>query len=66
MTENNANQLETDATSTVPRILYIDNVRIYLTILLVVHHIAVGYGGSGDWGIRERYVFAMGDLLPKN
>ncbi len=35
------------------RILYIDNLRLYLISLVVLHHVAVGYGGSGDWPIRE-------------
>ncbi len=34
------------------RMLFIDNIRIFLTILVILHHLAVTYGGSGDW-----YVF---------
>ncbi|MHA2290506.1 MAG: hypothetical protein ACXABG_17100 [Promethearchaeota archaeon] len=29
------------------RIFYMDNIRVYLTILVVLHHLAVGYGGAG-------------------
>ncbi|MBU2512011.1 acyltransferase family protein [bacterium] len=36
------------------RLFYIDNIRIFLTILVVLHHTAIGYGGSGDWIIIER------------
>jgi hypothetical protein len=36
-----------------PRLLYIDNIRILLTILVIMHHLALGYGGSGDWPYRE-------------
>jgi glucans biosynthesis protein C len=42
-----------NTTTKVARLFYIDNVRIFLTLLVVVHHIAVGYGGGGDWGIKE-------------
>jgi hypothetical protein len=36
-----------------PRLLYIDNLRILLTILVIMHHLAIGYGGPGDWPYRE-------------
>jgi len=35
------------------RIFYIDNLRIYLTILVILHHIAMAYGGSGGWFVNE-------------
>jgi len=35
------------------RIFYIDNLRIYLTILVILHHISMGYGGSGGWFVNE-------------
>jgi glucan biosynthesis protein C len=31
-----------------PRLLYIDNLRILLTILVILHHLAIGYGGPGN------------------
>ena len=31
------------------RQLYLDNLRIYLTILVILHHASLTYGGSGDW-----------------
>jgi glucans biosynthesis protein C len=31
------------------RAYYIDNLRILLTLLVVVHHTAIGYGASGGW-----------------
>jgi len=37
-----------------PRLLYIDNLRILLTILVILHHLAIGYGGMGDWPYREQ------------
>lgn len=35
------------------RIFYIDNLRIYLTILVILHHIAMAFGGSGAWFVNE-------------
>ena len=32
-----------------PRLLYIDNLRILLTILVIMHHFAIGYGGPGGF-----------------
>jgi glucan biosynthesis protein C len=31
-----------------PRLFYIDNLRVLLTILVILHHLAIGYGASGD------------------
>ena len=31
-----------------PRLFYIDNIRILLTILVILHHLAIGYGAPGD------------------
>lgn len=39
--------------SSVKRMFYADNIRIYLTILVILHHVAVAYGGAGDWPIKE-------------
>lgn len=36
-----------------PRLLYIDNLRILLTVLVVMHHFAIGYGGPGGFFYRE-------------
>lgn len=35
------------------RLAYIDNLRVYLTILVILHHTAIVYGGSGDWPVKE-------------
>ena len=35
------------------RILFIDNLRIYLTILVVLHHLMIIYSGSGGWIYHE-------------
>jgi len=42
-----------ERTSSVTRMFYVDNIRIYLTILVIFHHAAVAYGGSGGWPIKE-------------
>ena len=35
------------------RLFYLDNLRIYLTILVILHHTAIAYGGAGDWAIID-------------
>lgn len=35
------------------RTLYLDRIRVGLTVLVVLHHVAIVYGGSGDWYWRE-------------
>jgi glucan biosynthesis protein C len=35
------------------RLGYIDNLRILLSILVILHHLAIGYGASGDWYYNE-------------
>jgi len=35
------------------RMFYLDNLRIYLTILVILHHATLAYGGNGDWGIKD-------------
>jgi hypothetical protein len=32
---------------------YIDNIRIYLTILVILHHLAIAYEGSDLWPLTE-------------
>jgi len=36
-----------------PRLLYIDNLRILMTILVIMHHFAIGYGGPGGFWYWE-------------
>lgn len=43
--------------------MYIDNIRIFLTILVVLHHIAIGYGGAGDWIIVETPTDAISPIV---
>jgi glucan biosynthesis protein C len=35
------------------RLFYLDNFRIYLTVLVVLHHAALAYGGAGNWAVRD-------------
>ena len=36
------------------RLLFMDNLRVFLTILVVLHHLAITYGASGSWFYLER------------
>lgn len=40
-------------TKTKTRALYIDNLRIFLIALVVLHHLAITYGGPGGWFYNE-------------
>ena len=40
--------------STKPRMLYIDNVRIVLISMVVLLHLAITYGATGDWWYNEK------------
>ena len=35
------------------RLLFVDNVRIFLTFLVVMHHTLITYGGSGGWYFKD-------------
>ncbi|NIO68901.1 MAG: acyltransferase family protein [Anaerolineae bacterium] len=45
----------TEQTSAKPRtrLFYLDNLRIYLTILVILHHAALAYGGMGNWDVKD-------------
>jgi glucans biosynthesis protein C len=51
------------AARTGARFAYIDNLRIYLTLLVVLHHAAIAYGGAGDWAIRDRITDEISPIL---
>ncbi len=38
-----------------PRIFYVDNLRIFLTALVVLHHFAITYGAPGGWFYNESH-----------
>jgi Acyltransferase family len=40
-------------TKAATRITYIDSIRIFLTILVVLHHLSIIYTGSGSWTYTE-------------
>ena len=35
------------------RLIYVDNIRIYLTVLAILHSAAVAYGGAFDWSLND-------------
>ena len=35
------------------RLFHLDNLRIFLTILVILHHASIAYGGAGDWMIQD-------------
>jgi len=38
---------------TTSRLFFIDDIRVYLTILVLLHHLMITYAGSGDWYYTE-------------
>jgi surface polysaccharide O-acyltransferase-like enzyme len=45
------------------RLYHLDNLRIYLTILVILHHNALAYGGSGAWGIKDPGVDEISPII---
>jgi len=37
----------------VSRLSYLDNLRIYLTVLVILHHSSIAFGGGGDWPVKD-------------
>ena len=35
------------------RLLFIDNIRVFLTILVILHHLMITYAGNGGWIYKE-------------
>jgi peptidoglycan/LPS O-acetylase OafA/YrhL len=35
------------------RLFHLDNLRVFLTILVIVHHASIAYGGGGDWAVSD-------------
>jgi peptidoglycan/LPS O-acetylase OafA/YrhL len=46
-----------------PRIFYIDNLRIFLIALVVLHHLAITYGAPGGWFYNES-VAEFPEIIP--
>ncbi|MCL3779025.1 hypothetical protein EMN47_01360 [Prolixibacteraceae bacterium JC049] len=45
------------------RIFFIDNLRVFLTLLVVAHHWAIANGAPGDWYYTENHLHEIGSLL---
>jgi len=45
------------------RTSYLDNLRIYLTILVILHHASLAYGGSGGWAIHDVVTDELSPIL---
>ena len=39
--------------STPKRLFHLDNLRVFLTILVIAHHASIAYGGAGDWAVSD-------------
>jgi glucan biosynthesis protein C len=35
------------------RLLFVDNIRVFLTILVILHHLMITYAGTGSWIYNE-------------
>jgi len=47
----------------IKRFFYLDNLRIYLTILVILHHAALAYGGIGGWAIHDEITDEISPIL---
>jgi hypothetical protein len=45
------------------RMLFVDNLRVFLTVLVVLHHLAITYGASGGWAYVERPTTELTEIL---
>jgi glucans biosynthesis protein C len=45
------------------RLIFIDNLKLHLIILVILHHIAVAYGGSGSWPLKEKATDSISPIL---
>lgn len=45
------------------RTSYLDNLRIYLTVLVILHHASLAYGGSGGWAIHDLVTDEISPIL---
>lgn len=45
------------------RMYYLDNIRIFLTILVIFHHTAIAYGGAGSWAISDPPTDAISPIV---
>jgi glucan biosynthesis protein C len=40
-------------TRAITRLLFVDNIRVFLTILVLLHHLMITYAGTGSWYYNE-------------
>jgi glucans biosynthesis protein C len=45
------------------RLLFVDNIRVFLTVLVIMHHLTVTYAGTGNWYYMEGRQDAVVDGL---
>ncbi len=45
------------------RLLFVDNIRVFLTILVILHHLTITYAGTGGWLYKEGRQDAVVDAL---
>lgn len=45
------------------RLFFIDNLRILLAILVILHHLAIGYGAEGDWYYNEEWETSLISII---
>lgn len=45
------------------KIFYLDNLKVFLTMLVILHHVAITYGADGGWFYREITTTVMPDTL---
>jgi len=55
-----ASQAQATASS---RMFFVDNLRVFLTILVVIFHLAITYGAIGSWSYRERPTTDLAEAL---
>jgi surface polysaccharide O-acyltransferase-like enzyme len=48
---------------TLARFADVDNLRIYLTLLVIFHHAAIAYGGAGDWGVKDQVTDEISPII---
>ena len=52
-----------DPSSSAARLLFVDNIRVFLTILVILHHLMITYAGTGSWIYLEGRQDAVADGL---
>jgi len=45
------------------RLFFLDNLRIYMTILVIFHHAALAYGGIGAWHVSDPMTDEISPIL---